>query len=81
MEQIEEGFDVFVHNGEKAFGAVRQVRSRDITVYVEGAGDFIVPRDAVKDVDAEKVVLNYARLDERLRQAIDRAHNREDPTI
>ena len=81
MEKIEEGFDVFVHDGEKAFGAVRHVRPRDITVYVEGAGDFVVPRDAIKEVEAEKVVLNYSRLDERLKKAIDRAHKGEDPTI
>jgi len=81
LEPIEEGFDVFVHDGEKAFGAVRHVNARDITVYVEGAGDFVVSRDAVKDVYSEKVVLNYARLDSRLREAIDRAHKREDPTI
>ena len=81
MERIEEGFDVFVHDGEKAFGAVRHVRSGDITVYVEGAGDFVVPRDAIKEVEAEKVVLNYSKLEARLQQAIDRAHKGEDPTI
>ena len=80
-EPIEEGFDVFVHDGAKAFGAVRQVSTRDIVVYVEGAGDFKVPRDAIKDVHDEKVVLNYARLDAHLRDAIDAAHRREDPTI
>ena len=44
METIQEGFDVFVHDGEKAFGAVRQVHAHGITVYVENAGDFEVPR-------------------------------------
>jgi hypothetical protein len=81
MERIEEGFDVFVHDGEKAFGAVRHVRARDITVYVEGGGDFVVPLDAIKEVESEKVVLNYAKLEERLKKAIDRAHKGEDPTI
>jgi hypothetical protein len=80
-EAVEEGFDVFVHDGEKAFGAVRHVSPRDITIYVEDAGDFVVSREAIKDVYSEKVVLNYAKLDAKLRGAIDRAHKHEDPTI
>lgn len=80
-ETIKEGFDVFVHDGEKAFGAVRQVTPHDITIYIEDAGDFVISRDAIRDVHDEKVVLNYARLSEGLRKAIDRAHKDEDPTI
>ncbi len=80
-EPIREGFDVFVHDGDKAFGAVRRVSPRDIVVYVESAGDFTVPRSAVKEVQAEKVVLDCAKLEHRLRRAIGHAHEREDPTI
>jgi len=80
-ETIQEGFDVFVHDGEKAFGAVRKVSPHEITVYIENGGDFVVSRDAVLDVHSEKVILNYPRLDARLKEAIDRAHTREDPTI
>ena len=38
-EPIREGFDVFVHDGEKAVGAVRQVLrgGEEIVIYVEGA--------------------------------------------
>ncbi len=36
-EKISEGFDVFLHDGEKSFGAVRQVRRDSILVYVENA--------------------------------------------
>ena len=61
MEKIEEGFDVFVHDGEKAFGAVRQVRQHDIVIYVENAGDFTVPLPAIKDVYSEKVILDSVR--------------------
>jgi len=35
MDAIQEGFDVFVHDGEKAFGAVRRVSRHEIVVYVE----------------------------------------------
>ena len=81
MEAIEEGFDVFVHDGEKAFGAVRQVTPKAILIYVENAGEFVIPRGAIRDVHDEKVVLEFARLEDKLKDAIRHAHSREDPTI
>ena len=84
MEKIEEGFDVFLHDGEKAVGAVRQVAPHgkpEIVIYIENAGDFTVPLTAVEDVHSEKVVLHSARIDKRLRDAISREHQSEDPTI
>ena len=81
MEQIQEGFDVFLHDGGKAFGAVRRIESGSIVIYVENAGDFVVPLTAVKEVEAEKVVLDSTRLEPKLREAIRRAHAVEDPRI
>lgn len=81
MEKIAEGFDVFLHDGDKAFGAVRQIRAGEIVVYVENGGDFEVPLSAVKDVHDEKVVLDSAKLDAKLKDAIRRAHGAEDPRI
>jgi hypothetical protein len=81
MEQIAEGFGVFAHDGDKAFGAVRQVQQNRIMVYVENAGDFEVPLSAVKAVHDEKVVLDCSRLEARLTDAIRRAHAGEDPRI
>ena len=81
MEKIQPGFDVFVHDGDKAFGAVRQLRPGEIVVYVENAGDFEVPLSAVIDAHSEKVILNSARIDPKLREAIRRAHSGEDPRI
>jgi hypothetical protein len=83
-EQIQEGFDVFVHDGDKAFGAVRQVSPHgrpELVIYVENAGDFTVPLAAVQTVQSEKVVLNCGKLDLRLRTAIGHAHEGEDPRI
>ena len=80
-EKIQEGFDVFLHDGEKAFGAVRRVHAHSVTVYVENGGDFEVPMSAVKEVQAEKVVLDSGKLDQRLKDAIRRAHKGEDPNI
>jgi hypothetical protein len=81
MDAIGEGFDVFVHDGEKAFGAVRQVSGREIVVYIENAGDFVVPVSAVHDVHSEKVILDCSKIDRRLKLAIGHAHQGEDPSI
>ncbi|HVW74719.1 MAG TPA: hypothetical protein VHC39_13860 [Rhizomicrobium sp.] len=80
-ENIREGFDVFLHDGGKSFGAVRQVRKSELVVYVENAGDFEVPLSAIKDAEAEKVILDSAQLPPKLREAIRRAHSGEDPRI
>jgi len=80
-EKIREGYDVFLHDGGHAFGAVREVGKGRIVVYIENAGDFRVPLSAVKEVESEKVVLDRNRLSPILLEAIARAHSREDPRI
>ena len=80
-ENIEAGFAVFVHDGDKAVGAVREVLPDELVVYVENAGDFAVSRSAITEVLPEKVVLNCRKLETRLRRAIGHAHEHEDPTI
>ncbi len=82
-ETLAEGFGVFVHDGEKAFGAVRRVakNGKELVVYVENGGDFTVPFDAVKAVHDEKVILDFGKLSFSLRQAIGHAHEGEDPRI
>jgi hypothetical protein len=80
-ENIREGFDVFLHDGEKSFGAVRAVRKHDIVVYVENAGDFDVPLSAVADAHSQKVILDSGQLPPKLKDAIARAHSGEDPRI
>jgi len=84
QESIQEGFDVFVHDGDKAFGAVRKVSPHgrpELVIYVENAGDFTVPLAAVDSVHADKVILNCGKLEHRLRRAIGHAHEGEDPRI
>jgi hypothetical protein len=81
---IQEGFEVFVSDRAKPFGAVRHVSQRgrpDFVVYVENAGDFTIPLSAVEAVHAQKVIVNSRSLDARLRQAIGHAHEAEDPNI
>jgi hypothetical protein len=83
-EDIQEGFEVFVSDGAKAFGAVREVAPRgrpELIVYVENAGDFTISLDAVDGVHAQKVIVNRGKLDAKLRRAISHAHDAEDPNI
>jgi hypothetical protein len=80
-EKIQEGFDVFLHDGDGNVGAVRQVRSHDLVIYIENAGDFIVPMEAVKDADAEKVILDSSKLTPKMLEAIRVRENAEDPKL
>jgi len=79
LSVIEEGYDVFVHDGDVKVGAVREVHKHAITVYVENAGDFSVDRKAVSEVVEGKVVLRCDKLEMGLRRAINHAHDSEDP--
>lgn len=80
QEGIEIGYEAFVSDRDAAFGAVRDILPNGrpaLVVYVENAGDFTVPLTAVAAVHAQKVILNCDRLDARLREAIDHAHDAE----
>ena len=50
-----------------------------LMITVENAGDFVVPLSAVEAVHSQKVILNCAKLERRLRRAIGHAHDAEDP--
>jgi len=81
-EHIEVGYQTFVSDGGEEFGAVRQVAPHgrpELVIYVENAGDFVVPLDAVEAVHSQKVILNCRKLERRLREAIGHAHDAEVP--
>jgi hypothetical protein len=50
-----------------------------LIIYIENAGDFEVPAEAVRRVHDGKVIVDTRRLDARLRAAIAHAHDREEP--
>jgi hypothetical protein len=79
-EKIKVGFQTFASDGQEEFGAVREISrdGRDLTVYVENAGDFVVPMSAVVSVQSEKVTFDCRKLDPKLRSAIGHAHDREE---
>jgi hypothetical protein len=78
MPPIEVGYQAFAQGSEEEFGAVRQVRPQDLVVYIEDAGDTIVPLSAVTDVIEGKVIVDTQKLDEGVRRAIANAHRDED---
>ena len=81
-EEIEVGYQAFVSDGGEVFGAVRQVAPHgrpELVIYVENAGDFVVPLTAVEAVHAQKVILNCDKLEPQLREAIGHAHDAEEP--
>jgi hypothetical protein len=78
---IEVGYQTFVSDGGEEFGAVRAVSPTELVVYVENAGEFRVPLDAVEAVHSQKVVLSCAKLDRKLREAINHAHDAEEPGL
>ena len=81
METIRAGYQAFTADGEEEFGAVREVSDDSIVVYVENAGDFVVPMAAVKGVHSQKVIVDCRELDSSLREAIAHAHDAEEPGL
>jgi len=78
LPPIEVGFQAFDKGAEEEFGAVRQVRTQDVVIYIEDAGDTVIPLAAVTDVVEGKVIVDTARLEEGVRRAIASAHRDED---
>ena len=78
---IEIGFQVYAVEGGEEFGAVRgyMPNANALVIYIENAGDFVVPLEAVHRVHDGKVIVDVGRLDARLREAIAHAHDREEP--
>ena len=79
--EIEIGYAAFVSDGEGEFGAIRDVTPVDVVVYVENAGDFRVPLEAVSAVHSKKVIFDCRKLDDRIRRAIGHAHDAEVPGL
>ena len=81
MERIEIGYQAFISDRDEEFGAIRQVSPDGLVVYVENAGEFRVPLDAVEAVHSQKVIFDCSKLDRRLRRAIGHAHDAEVPRL
>lgn len=80
-ERIEVGDLTFLSDGGQEFGSVLEVTGKGLLVYVENAGEFHVPFDAVTAVHSKKVILSFGKLDPRLKRAIRHAHDAEEPGL
>lgn len=81
IERVQLAQMVFVGAGGEGIGAVREIRPDEIVVFVENAGEFVVPATAIHAVHDDKVVLAADRLDSDLLAAIGHRHDREDPNV
>ena len=68
---------VFVGDVAEEVGAVRKVEHDHLFVFIENAGEFRIDGSSVLSAHDGKVVLDPAKLDAAMMQAIGRAHARE----
>lgn len=76
--KIREDMPVFLHDGDVAIGSVHDIRKDSLEIYIENAGDYVVPMSAVQDVHNDKLILDGRKLDKKLQAIIARAHDAED---
>ncbi len=84
LNAIKVGFQAFTEEGGEECGAVRHVVPEgrpEIVVYIENAGEFVVPLEAIRGAHDDKVILDPAKLDQRMRDAIAHAHDQEEPGL
>jgi hypothetical protein len=75
--QVSVGDQVYLDEGGEDIGAVRKVARDHLVIYIEAAGDFVVPGPGVKAAHDGKVVLEPGGLDPQLLDAARSAHERE----
>jgi hypothetical protein len=81
LPPINIGDQVFLRDGDDEFGAVRDVTPDgrpELIVYVENAGSFTVPLNAISAVHDGKVVVELEKLPTDVQVAIRHAHEREE---
>jgi hypothetical protein len=78
---VEVGYQVFLEDGGEEVGAVREAGPdpREVTIYIENSGDFLVPEAAIRAVHYNKVILDREQLSAEILEAIGKAHDAEDP--
>jgi hypothetical protein len=75
--QVQIGDQLFLEEGGEEIGAVREVAPDHLVVYVEAAGDFVVPGPWVRAAHDGKVVLDPTKIDAALLEAASHAHDAE----
>lgn len=72
--RIEAGDEVFVDDAEGIVGHVRRANLREIFIFVEERGDFVLPRTAIKSASNGQIVLYCNQLPLRMRADIGHLH-------
>ena len=75
--QVSVGDQLYLEEGGEEIGAVRKVAPDHLVVYIEAAGDFVVPPVWVRAAHDGKVVLDPTKVDEKLLLAAAAAHDAE----
>ena len=76
--QVQVGDQLFLEEGGEEIGAVREIAKDRLVVYIEAAGEFIVPGTWVRAAHDGKVVLDASKVDDaKLLAAARAAHERE----
>ncbi|MDQ3365964.1 MAG: hypothetical protein M3680_11105 [Myxococcota bacterium] len=74
---VQIGDQLFLEEGGEEIGAVRKVAPDHLVVYVEAAGDFVVPGAWVRAAHDGKVVLDPTKVDTAFLAAANSAHESE----
>lgn len=80
-EDLKIGYRAFLSDGADSIGVIRDLSRDKVVIYVENAGDFTISRASVVAVHSQKAILDRAQLDHEFLQAVDHAHDREDPRL
>lgn len=78
IAEIEQDWEVFASEGTVGIGAVREVSSDHIVIYIEGFGDQRIDANQIVSVHDAKVILDVDALPAAAQDAIKKAHDDED---
>ncbi len=74
---VQVGDHVFLEEGGEEIGAVRKVARDHLVIYIEGAGDFTLHGPEIAAAHDGKLRLDPSKLDEKLLEAAQAAHEHE----
>jgi|GEM_PF-1711126 len=72
--RIEPGDEVYVDDAEGIVAHVRRANVREVFIFVEDQGDFVLPREMVKSAVNGQIVLYCNKLPLRMRAVIGHLH-------
>lgn len=77
LQPPEAGLELFLKGETRAFGALLAI-APTLRIYVENAGEFDLPPDAIVEIHDGKVIVDAGRLSGEVLAAARHAHDAED---